>query len=127
MGFPDQEPRASGGYTDDETIPDNGRYLDDLSSLDYSGSAGDLSDRYEDTVDEDAVDEDTVDEDTVDEDYDEDDYDDDDDDDDESDDLGILGDDELYDEGADYDPSGFPRPAGGDNGQAGGSRPGMTG
>jgi hypothetical protein len=120
MGFPDQEPRASGGYTDDETIPDNGRYLDDLSSLDYSGSAGDLSDRYEDTVDEDPVDEDAADEDDY---Y----YDDDDDDDDESDDLGILGDDELYDEGADYDPSGFPRPAGGDNGQAGGPRPGMMG
>jgi hypothetical protein len=115
MGFPDQEPRASGGYQDDTTIPDNGRYLDDLSPMD-SGSAGDMSDRYEDTAYGDTA-----------EDDDDDDYYDDDDDDDESDDLGILGDDELYDEGAEYDPAGFPRQAGRDNGQAGGHRPGMMG
>jgi hypothetical protein len=120
MGFPDQEPRASDGYTDDATIPDNGRYLDDLSPLDHSGSAGDLSDRYEDTADGDTFDEES----DEDDDY----YDDDDDDGyDESDDLGILGDDELYDEGADYDPAGFPRQAGRDNGQASGQWPGMMG
>jgi hypothetical protein len=79
--------------------------MDDLSPLDF-GSAGDLADRYEDTADDD---------------------DDDDDDYDESDDFDILGDDELYDEGAEYDPSGFPRQAGGENGQAGGPRPGLMG
>jgi hypothetical protein len=94
MGFPNQRPPASGGYQDDATIPDSGSYLDDLSPVDYGGSAGDLTDRFEDTADEA---------------YDDDDHG-------ESDEHDELGDDELYDEGTEFDPAGNPRQAGRDSG-----------
>ena len=94
MGFPDQRPPASGGYQDGATIPDSGSYLDDLSPVEYGGSAGDLTDRFEDTADESYDDDD---------DYGQ------------SDEYDELGDDEVYDEGAEFDPAGNPRQAGADS------------
>jgi hypothetical protein len=111
MGFPEHRPRASGGYQDDATIPDNGGYRDDLSPADFSGSAGDLADQYEETADENTVGED---------DYDDEEYD-------ESDEFDILGGDEFYGEGTGYDPAGFPRQAGRDNGRDNGHAGGLMG
>lgn len=81
MSFPGRRPPATGGYQDDATIPDSAR-LNDLSSDDLRGSAGDLTDQYEDEPDGAGYDEDFGD----------------------SYDFDDLGDDDLSDDGAEFDP-----------------------
>jgi hypothetical protein len=45
MGLPFETP---GGYQDDDTAPETGRYGDDLTPADYDGYSHDLSGGYED-------------------------------------------------------------------------------
>jgi len=58
MGLPFETP---GGYQDDDTNPDTGRFGDDLTTPEYDGYSHDLSDGYQDAGEDDSGEDDDFD------------------------------------------------------------------